>query len=515
MSRLSSASVSWLWVALALALALRLEGLGRSDLWLDELHALADSAGRRKALEGVRPDTVVESAAGATCLGPETNAVAVFRGMRDDTHPPVYFEALYAWRRLWGDGRASLRLLSVLASLATLIGLALVLRELGEPRAATWAAIVLAASAVAIQMAQDTRPYAVGALFATLAAWALVRLCHASPGVPRAWLAYAVLYGACVYLTAMTHYFAVLALVGPLLCAGRLGPRPRLAQVSALAAAALFAATWSASLAMQMRAIGGQSWVVDTLPGAWRHALVRFAATPVTLLLAVPAALPVALLGLALGCALALRAFRERSTATVFFTAWAAVPILTLGVVDLVSSRHLLALSRYPSFALPGLAGAVGLALAALPVATLRGVLAASALACAATLRLPTPKPSDLPQESTTTAAFARPGDLVVFAGPRTWTRLSYPVLAYRIDQATAPRPCAAPAPVRYVMMTRPPGPGLHAALGDFDRLFVVTNPRGPQRAVPNPRPDVYDVPLGRAFLQGVGNIEGYGRSER
>jgi 4-amino-4-deoxy-L-arabinose transferase-like glycosyltransferase len=514
LSRLSSASAAWLWVAVALALALRLEGLGRSELWLDELHALANSAGRRSSLEGMRSDVVVESTAGATCLLPETDVVSVFRGMRDDTHPPVYFEALYLWRRQFGDGRASLRFLSVLASLATLLGTSLLLRDLGERRAATWAALLMAASAVAIQMAQDTRPYAVGALLATLAAWALVRLCRASGGAPRAWLAWAALYGACVYLTAMTHYFATLALAGPLLCAGRLGPRPRLAQVSALAAASLFAATWSASLAMQMRSITGQTWVVDTLPGAWRHALLRLAAAPLTLLFAMPAELPIAVLGLALGGALLWRVVRERSTATLFFTAWAAVPILGLGLVDLVTSRHLLALSRYPSFAVPGLAGAVGLALAALPVAALRGVLAAAALACAATLRLPTPKPSDLPLASTTSAAFARPGDVVVLAGPRFWSRTVYPVLAYRVDQALAPRPCAAPAPVRYVLMTRPPGPGLREALGGFARLFVVTNARAPRTVVPNPRPDVYGVKLGRAFLQGVGNIEGYGRPE-
>jgi hypothetical protein len=97
-----------------------------------------------------------------------------------ETHPPMYYTLLKFWRLAAGASEAGLRSLSVLASVATVLVLAVSGRALKAGKAgdqvALLAALFLAVNQGSINYAQQARPYALETLTATLAILASVRL---------------------------------------------------------------------------------------------------------------------------------------------------------------------------------------------------------------------------------------------------------------------------------------------------------------------------------------------------
>lgn len=134
----------WAIVALiaAAAIALRVVNLGGWTLWLDESWSRwmteTDWAGLRA------------------------------RAAAYDTHPPVYYSVLKAWREIGGDGAFGMRLLSALAGAAT-VGLAWIsARQVPALRERAWmpalAAALAAVSLPLIVASRQARPYALFAL---------------------------------------------------------------------------------------------------------------------------------------------------------------------------------------------------------------------------------------------------------------------------------------------------------------------------------------------------------------
>lgn len=134
----------------AIGTVLRLIGVGTAPLWLDE--ALSWNFASH---------TVAQIWSWAPTL--------------DTANPPLYYTMLHAWLLL-GDSAASLRLLSVLASVAVIPVIFALGKVIGGPRLGLLAALLATISPIAVRYAQEARTYALLLLAATLVMWSLARL---------------------------------------------------------------------------------------------------------------------------------------------------------------------------------------------------------------------------------------------------------------------------------------------------------------------------------------------------
>lgn len=139
----------WAIVALILTVGLifRLPGIGDRSLWIDELYSEWFSARTFTELWRDVPDY--------------------------ETHPPFYYTLLKLWTMLFGNSELGLRSLSLVASMATILAVALSGRWLKlhwHGRAAgLLGAALLAVNYANIRDAQNARPYALQTLICTVA----------------------------------------------------------------------------------------------------------------------------------------------------------------------------------------------------------------------------------------------------------------------------------------------------------------------------------------------------------
>ncbi len=163
-------------VVVAGGVALRLWRLSAPSLWFDEAYSIF----------------VAEQ--------PVSAILARLRS--EDVHPPLYYSVLHFWIVAFGTSEASVRFPSVLAGGALVLLTFLLGTRLVNRTVALLAATVVAISPFHLQASRDARMYALLAMFAAAASYALVRACET--GQRRYWL----LYAACSVLGLYTHYFA-------------------------------------------------------------------------------------------------------------------------------------------------------------------------------------------------------------------------------------------------------------------------------------------------------------------
>jgi mannosyltransferase len=145
------------------------------------------------------------------------STVELLRHMPGDAHPPLYYLLLKGWTGLFGDSPFSLRGLSVLYALASIVVLYALCREAGasSPSApyfsltsisgALFAALLLAIHlAPADEPGRIARMYSQGVFLAGLTAWLLLRALRCSHGCLGWWLGYGLAVAAFCY----THYYA-------------------------------------------------------------------------------------------------------------------------------------------------------------------------------------------------------------------------------------------------------------------------------------------------------------------
>ena len=90
--------------------------------------------------------------------------------------PPLYYWLLHLWIRLTGSSEFAIRSLSVFAGLVTAaLVWSLTLRLSGRKIAAALALLLITLSPFHIHWSQETRMYALAAMFAALAAYACWR----------------------------------------------------------------------------------------------------------------------------------------------------------------------------------------------------------------------------------------------------------------------------------------------------------------------------------------------------
>jgi uncharacterized membrane protein len=99
------------------------------------------------------------------------NFQAEMDALKADVHPPLYFQFLYGWIRLFGTGERTVRTLSGLFYLLSVFALYGLARSLYGNKAALLASAVYAASPLAILSAQFARMYSLLSLLAILSTW--------------------------------------------------------------------------------------------------------------------------------------------------------------------------------------------------------------------------------------------------------------------------------------------------------------------------------------------------------
>ena len=176
-----------LWPAIPLlAAVLRVVNLGGRALWYDEAFSVLFA--RRSVGEMI-----------AGTLGPQAAAA--------EEHPLLYYFTLHGWMRLFGETPAAVRLLSVLAGVATVAVLYLLGKHLFDRRVAATAALFAAVAPFPLYYAQETRMYALLALCTTAALAFFARAWQDNKGFD--WAAYALCGAAALY----THNLAALFLL--------------------------------------------------------------------------------------------------------------------------------------------------------------------------------------------------------------------------------------------------------------------------------------------------------------
>jgi len=135
-----------------------------------------------------------------------------------DNHPPLYYLLIKAWSAIAGNSIASVRLLSCLFGLLTLLVFALYLRR-RRPLAFIAPLLLLATNPLFSYYSATVRPYALVVLLAAVALLSSLELRSGSSGPiepsgfepephSRLWLQ-AIFYGSCLLL-GLTHYYGLL-----------------------------------------------------------------------------------------------------------------------------------------------------------------------------------------------------------------------------------------------------------------------------------------------------------------
>lgn len=127
-----------------------------------------------------------------------------------ELHPPFYFLVLKLWITLFGEGELAMRLLSVVFATVSLVVLFLLVRRLGDWRAAAGATLLVAVSPLYVYYATEIRMYSLLVCLSLLAFLCFV-LFSDGTRYPNTML---LLLFVCVTLTFYTHYFGVLTAVG-------------------------------------------------------------------------------------------------------------------------------------------------------------------------------------------------------------------------------------------------------------------------------------------------------------
>lgn len=476
------ATTSWFVIAvvgtLAIASVLRFTALGAQDYWLDELHSLLNSAAHRAPFEALPCGEILNDIPRHTALASDSSAAAVWRGMRDDSHPPLYFVLLYAWRRAFGDGEFAVRFPAALFSVLSILPVALILREYGKRRTAIGAALLLSFSFAHIQMGQQARPYSLAMLLVGLSYWLLVKMELGWGGFSSARkFVCAGAYAASLVLAMLTHYFAGLALLGQVVYAlMRFRGARMVGWLAAVGAASVaWIVAWLPGLLTQMDFILAQDWVREQGADHWWRTAIRAADLPVRLLFRRPlhdwqagGVLWQASVGLGLTIASVLLVWRARRREAAVFLAWFAVPAAILTVIDLSSDKQLLSHLRYASVIAPGLAGllAVGTARLRRPAPELLAVVACVMVAL--TLRLPATSNPDARAAARVLQTQIRQDDLLVFDAigwMPYWTRREFVLVSQYLPRDRHP----------VLMLNEPPSAAIVERMRAFERIFVVS----------------------------------------
>lgn len=181
---------------------LRWYGIHSKGLWFDEFWSLSLASGQDPHLSNdialVHKTTYYRN---LTALEPTYYSQRLFTLLRDDAHPPLYYLLLNLWMHLFGTSEASLRSLSLMASVACIPLIYALGRKLFSVEAGVYAAFFFSLVPFQIAYAVEARSYALMLFFTMLSTLLALRLCEGK-GEWR-WL---IAHGFVVLLGLFTHY---------------------------------------------------------------------------------------------------------------------------------------------------------------------------------------------------------------------------------------------------------------------------------------------------------------------
>ena len=196
-----------LFALVALALALRLPNLNES-FWYDEIWSTSVMLGSFRSTVY----TIIH-----------------------DAHPPLYHLIMWLWGQLFGDSEVSVRMLPLLAGLASIPLTHLVVRERCGPVAGLIAAGLVTLSPTHIWYSQEARSYALLLALVLTAVWSYDRASTATS--PGRWLA---LFAMSTFAIVFLHYYSI-AYVGLLGLFALIRPSKARVRLVAISAAAVLA----------------------------------------------------------------------------------------------------------------------------------------------------------------------------------------------------------------------------------------------------------------------------------
>jgi hypothetical protein len=230
-ARLPSPAVSLALVLMG-AVVLRFVGISRQSVWLDEAYSLylaSHPFGQILSFQSANP-----------------------------VHPPLYELLLHLWLA-FGSSASSIRALSMLASVATLIPMYALARRLMSPTAALVATGVMSVSAFQVWYAQEARMYALTQLAVLTGLYGFVRFIDERRFADWALFTAALLIG--MYLDYSACY-VVIALFGWFVFAGRRQVALRLPMIASALAQGLGFSVWLWVALRNIAAVGALSaWV--------------------------------------------------------------------------------------------------------------------------------------------------------------------------------------------------------------------------------------------------------------
>jgi uncharacterized membrane protein len=191
-------------LVLVIALVLRLHGITSEGLWLDEFFSAELSTGRGYADQHLPRNAWLQDAPDLTSFSGAPGWTSIWSSIREDTHPPLYFLLLRAWRAMFGSSDASMRGMSVLFSMLAVVGLMLVAVLQFNWSVAIWSALLMALATPQIVYGQEARNNPMVLALALLAAAALIWIEKRGATFPRL-----LLFGAGLFATMLTHYYCV------------------------------------------------------------------------------------------------------------------------------------------------------------------------------------------------------------------------------------------------------------------------------------------------------------------
>lgn len=311
------------------------------------------------------------------------------------------------------------------------------------------------------------------------------------------------LYGLCVYLALLTHYFAALVILGQCLHALLRLRGPGLRRWAATLTLALiaFAFTWGSTLVAQIGFILDQPWLQEESPDHVWRTLLRLGDLPIRLLIHCPAFtrdLLRSALGLALVVICVWMVHRARRGRALLFTCWFAVPATAFFIHDLTTGKQLLSHLRYPAVAVPGIVGLLVLALA-----ELRPFLRVSAIAVLLgamlyRIELPAVANPNARVAVEQLRAVAQDGDLHVFDAigwPRSWTPHFFAPVAFYYRDLRGP----------VLLLRDPPDAPLKDGIAAYPRIIVIS-PRV-ENLPPNPSPETHRLARSSEYIHQIGWI--------
>ncbi|HNA53557.1 MAG TPA: glycosyltransferase family 39 protein [Anaerolineales bacterium] len=173
-------------LVLVIFLLTRLAGLVTRPIWYDEAFSILFS---EKGLNAMIYGTLSQSGSGAA-----------------DIHPLGYYVFLWAWMRVFGTSILAARLLSIFISLAALVLVYLIARELFDETTAWISALLFSILPFQVHFAQEIRMYMLLSFWLLAATYAFLR---GRSGEWKWWL----LFGVCSALAQYTHHLASVYLI--------------------------------------------------------------------------------------------------------------------------------------------------------------------------------------------------------------------------------------------------------------------------------------------------------------